>query len=159
MLSGRRILFFIQQYTKQLRKKWATLLLLFLFPIVLIGLLLGLVVGLLVPDAQTPIQVALVDEDDTKESRLFTGLLEETAMDGSYIQIITLSKEQAQRLMMQNEISTYFSFPEGFTADLYAMKPRYPIVQSPSIIKKHAEPQTTQTVHNRSYIIHSVQTR
>jgi len=120
MLSGRRVLFFMQQYTKQLRKKWATLLLLFLFPIVLIGLLLGLVVGLLVPDAQTPIRVALVDEDDTKESRLFTGLLEDTATDGSYIQIIALSKEQAQQLIVQNEISTYFSFPEGFTADLYA---------------------------------------
>ena len=82
MLSVRRILFFMQQYTKQLRKKWATLLLLFLFPIVLIGLLLGLVVGLLLPDEHSPIRVALVDEDRTKETRLFTGLLEETATDG-----------------------------------------------------------------------------
>ena len=133
MLSGRRVLFFIQQYTKQLRKKWATLLLLFLFPIVLIGLLLGLVVGLLVPDAQSPIRVALVDEDDTKESRLFTGLLKETAMGGSYIQIIELSREQAQQLMVQNEISTYFSFPEGFTADLYEGESvTIPIVGNPA---------------------------
>lgn len=132
MLSGRRLLFFMQQYTKRLRKKWATLLL-FLFPIVLIGLLLGLVVGLLVPDAQTPIRVALVDEDDAKESRLFTGLLEETATDGSYIQIIALSREQAQQLMAQNEISTYFSFPEGFTADLYEGESvTIPIVGNPA---------------------------
>lgn len=133
MLSGRRLLFFMQQYTKQLRKKWATLLLLFLFPIVLIGLLLGLVVGLLVPDAQTPIRVALVDEDDTKESRLFIGLLEETATGGSYIQIIKLSREQAQQLIVQNQISTYFSFPEGFTEDLYAGKSvTIPIVGNPA---------------------------
>lgn len=119
MLSIRRLLFFMQQYTKQLRKKWATLLLLFLFPILLIGLLLGLVAGLLVPDEHSPIRVALVDEDGTKESRLFASLLEGTAADGAYIQIIALSKEQAQQLITQNEISTYFSFPEGFTADLY----------------------------------------
>ncbi len=133
MLSVRRCIFFMQQYTKQLRKKWATLLLLFLFPIVLIGLLLGLVVSLLVPDAQSPIRVALVDEDGTKESRLFTDLLEETATGGSYIQIITLPREQAQQLIAQNEISAYFSFPEGFTADLYAGESvTIPIVGNPA---------------------------
>lgn len=133
MLFGRRYLFFIQQYTKQLRKKWATLLLLFLFPIVLIGLLLGLVVGLLVPDEHSPIRVALVDEDGTKESRLFSSLLEEVASDDAVIQIIALTAEQAQQMMIHNELSTYFSFPEGFTADLYAGESvTIPIVGNPA---------------------------
>ncbi|MFJ7934650.1 ABC transporter permease [Sporosarcina sp. NPDC096371] len=119
VLSLRRLLFFIQQNTKLLRKKWATLLLLFLFPIVLIGLLLGLVMALVVPDDNSSIRVALVDEDRTKESQLFSSLLEEIGAEDSYIQIIALSAEQAQQLMALNEISTYFTFPEGFTADLY----------------------------------------
>lgn len=133
MLSVRRLLFFMQQYTKQLRKKWATLLLLFLFPILLIGLLLGLVVGLLVPDEHSPIRVALVDEDGTKESRLFGSLLAEVASGDAVIQIIALTAEQAQQLMVQNEISTYFSFPEGFTADLYeGESAAIPIVGNPA---------------------------
>ena len=133
MQSIRRILFFMQQHHKQLKKKWGTLLLLFLFPIMLIGLVLGLVVGILQPGQDAPIRVALIDEDGTKESRLFTTLLEETASDDQFIQIIALSKEQAQQLMEQNEISTYFSFPVGFTADLYAGESvTLPIIGNPA---------------------------
>ncbi len=123
----------MHQYHKQLKKKWATLLLLFLFPIILIGMLLGLVVGLLLPAEDSPIRVALVDEDGTKESMLFSSLLEGTASGEQFIQIITLSKEQAQQLMEQNEISSYFSFPEGFAADLYEGESvLIPIVGNPS---------------------------
>ena len=119
MLSTRRIWFFMQQNHRQLKKKWGTLLLLFLFPIVLIGMLLGLVAGLLMPEESSPIRVVLVDEDQTKESLLFSTLLEETAAGNPFIQIASLSESDAEQLMERNEISTYFSFPKGFTEDLY----------------------------------------
>lgn len=111
----------MHQYSKQLKKKWGSLLLLFLFlfPIVLIGLVLTLVAGLLLPKEDAPIRVALVDEDETKETLMFSGLLEETASDNQFIQIISIKKDIADKLMKQNEISAYFSFPEGFTTDLY----------------------------------------
>ena len=109
----------MQQNHRQLKKKWGTLLLLFLFPIVLIGMLLGLVAGLLMPEESSPIRVALVDEDQTKESLLFSTLLEETAAGNPFIQIASLSESDAEQLMERNEISTYFSFPKGFTEDLY----------------------------------------
>jgi ABC-2 type transport system permease protein len=133
MLSVERILFFMQQYHKQLKKKWGTLLLLFLFPIVLIGLLLGLVAGLLIPEEGSPIRVALVDEDQTKESLLFGTLLEETAAGNTFLQFVSLTESDAVELMERNEISTYFSFPEGFTADLYEGKSvTIPIVGNPA---------------------------
>lgn len=133
MLSIGRILFFMQQYHKQLKKKWGTLLLLFLFPIVLIGLLLGLVAGLLLPEENSPIRVALVDEDQTKESLLFGMLLEENATGNPFLQFVTLTEADAEELMERNEISTYFSFPEGFTADLYEGKSvTIPIVGNPA---------------------------
>ncbi len=109
----------MRQYNKQLKKKWATLLLLFLFPIVLIGSLLLLVAGLLLPEEDSPIRVALVDEDRTQETILFSGLLEETASDNQFIQIMSITKDNAEKLMAQNEISSYFIFPSGFTEDLY----------------------------------------
>ncbi|MFC5590617.1 ABC transporter permease [Sporosarcina soli] len=133
MLSIGRILFFMQQYHKQLKKKWGTLLLLFLFPIVLIGLLLGLVAGLLLPEENSPIRVALVDEDQTKESLLFGMLLEENATGNPFLQFVSLTEADAEELMERNEISTYFSFPEGFTADLYEGKSvTIPIVGNPA---------------------------
>lgn len=133
MLSMRRILFFMRQYNKQLKKKWATLLLLFLFPIILIGSLLLLVAGLLLPEEDSPIRVALVDEDRTQETILFSGLLEETASDNQFIQIISITKENAVKLMEQNQISSYFTFPSGFTEDLYeGQSVTVPIVGNPS---------------------------
>ncbi|WP_188006603.1 ABC transporter permease [Sporosarcina sp. ANT_H38] len=109
----------MRQYNKQLKKKCVTLLLLFIFPIVLICLLLGLMVGLLLPKEDSPIRVALVDEDQTTETILFSGLLEETASGNQFIQIVTITKDNAEKLMEQNEISSYFTFPNGFTEDLY----------------------------------------
>ena len=123
----------MRQYNKQLKKKWGTLLLLFLFPIVLIGSLLLLVAGLLLPEEDSPIRVALVDEDRTQETILFSGLLEETASSNQYIQIIGITQENAVKLMEQNQISSYFTFPRGFTEDLYeGQSVTVPIVGNPS---------------------------
>ncbi|HEX5564682.1 MAG TPA: ABC transporter permease, partial [Sporosarcina sp.] len=119
MQSIRKILFFTTEYLKQLKKKRATLLLLFLFPLILIGLLVGLAAGLIIPEENSPIRVALVDEDRTKESKLISTLLTETANGQSTIEILPASKEEAGRLMKENEISTSFSLPKNFTDDLY----------------------------------------
>ncbi|WP_186673112.1 ABC transporter permease [Sporosarcina sp. BP05] len=133
LLSIRRILFFMRQYNKQLKKKWATLLLLFLFPIILIGSLLLLLAGLLLPKEDSPIRVALVDEDRTQETMLFSGLLEERASHNQFIQFMSISKDNAEKLMAQNEISTYFTFPSGFTEDLYEGESvTIPIVGNPA---------------------------
>ena len=131
--SVRNMLFFVKQYNKQLvKKKWATLLL-FLFPICLIGLLLILIAGLIIPEENEPIRVVLVDEDETQESMLLTTLLEETATDNQFIRVATMSKENAESLIENNTISSYFSFPEGFTADLYEGESvTIPIVGNPS---------------------------
>lgn len=119
MQSTRKILFFTTEYLKQLKKKRATLLLLFLFPLILIGMFVGLAAGLIIPVEDSPIRVALVDEDQTKESKLISTLLTETANGQSYIEIFPASGEEAERLIARNEISTSFSLPKDFTDDLY----------------------------------------
>ena len=101
-----------------MKKKWATLLL-FLFPICLISLLLFLIAGLIIPTENEPIRVVLVDEDETKESMLLTRLLEETASDNQFIQVVTMPEDEARSLIDNNTISSYFTFPKGFTGDLY----------------------------------------
>ena len=89
--------------------------------------------GLLLPEEDSPIRVALVDEDRTQETILFSGLLEETASDNQFIQIISITKDNAEKLMAKNEISSYFTFPSGFTEDLYEGESvTIPIVGNPS---------------------------
>src|SRR5690606_20316746 len=90
-----------------------------LFPLILIGMLVGLAAGLIIPVEDSPIRVALVDEDQTKESKLISTLLTETANGQSYIEIFPASGEEAERLIARNEISTSFSLPKDFTDDLY----------------------------------------
>jgi ABC-2 type transport system permease protein len=131
--SMRKILFFIKQTNKQLKKKWATLLLLFLFPLVIVGLLLSIVASLIIPVENEPIRVVLVDEDETRETKLFSTLLEEIASGNQFLKIVSLGKKDAIDLMDANEITVYFSFPAGFTKDLYkGNSVLIPIVGNPS---------------------------
>ena len=95
--------------------------------------IVALVAGLLLPEEDSPIRVALVDEDRTKETILFSGLLEETASHNQFIQIMSITKDNAEKLMEKNEISTYFTFPRGFTEDLYEGESvTIPIVGNPA---------------------------
>ncbi|MCM3711264.1 ABC transporter permease [Sporosarcina luteola] len=133
MQSIRKILFFTNENLKQLKKKRATLLLLFLFPVILIGLLVGLAASLLIPAENSPIRVALIDEDQTKESKLISSLLTETASGQNYIEIFPASREEAEQLIGKNEISTSFSLPKNFTVDLYEGESvTIPMVGNPS---------------------------
>ncbi|MCM3743741.1 ABC transporter permease [Sporosarcina luteola] len=133
MQSVRKVLFFTNEYLKQLKKKRATLLLFFLFPVILIGLLVGLAAGLLIPAENSPIRVALIDEDQTKESKLISTLLTDTASGQNYIEIITASSEEAGRLIERDEISTSFALPKNFTEDLYEGESvTIPMVGNPS---------------------------
>ena len=123
----------MNQYLKQLKKKWGTLLLLFLFPFIVISLVLGMIVSVLLPSEESPISVVLVDEDLTDETMIFRNLFEGISSEQQFIRIISLPKEQAQNQMEKNEISAYFIFPKGFTDDLYnGNSVTMPIVGNPS---------------------------
>ncbi|GKV54726.1 hypothetical protein NCCP2222_06730 [Sporosarcina sp. NCCP-2222] len=119
MHAIRNTIFFMKEDAKQLKKKWGTLLLLFLFPLFLIALVLLLVAGILIPDEKDPIRVAIVDEDQTKESKLISKLLVETASGNSFLQMTSASMEEAEQLIKEDKISTYFSLPPKFTENLY----------------------------------------
>ncbi|MBB4824387.1 ABC-2 type transport system permease protein [Sporosarcina luteola] len=133
MQTIRNIFFFMNEHVKKLRKKWGTLLLLFLFPLILISMVLLIVAGLLIPDEKEPIRIAVVDEDQTEESRLITKLLVETANGEGFIQMIGVSKDDAEQYMKKGELSTYFSLPPKFTEMLYeGDSVVLPIVGNPS---------------------------
>lgn len=119
MKTLNNLLFFSQQYGKSLGKKWKSLLLLFIAPILMIACIAVLVVMLLVPTEEQPIELVLVDEDQTKESGLMAQLLLLTVANNDYLHVEMLTAEEANEAMAANEITSYLTFPAGFTEDLY----------------------------------------
>ncbi|WP_245975313.1 ABC transporter permease [Oceanobacillus chungangensis] len=106
----------------QLKRKWLPLPLLFIFPLLLIGIVAALVITIVLPEENDPIQIGLVDLDQSKETKLVSGLIEESSSLSSFIQLHSMSEKDAATAIENNEISSYLTFPEGFTKNLYTGK-------------------------------------
>ncbi|MEN1968273.1 ABC transporter permease [Lentibacillus sp. N15] len=119
MVFLKHILLFMQQNGKKLRRKWLSLPLLLLFPIIIVVLSAAILASFMDQDDAEPIQVGLVDLDQSKETQLVVKLIEESSQLGSYIAIHALSNEEAVQQLKQNKLSGYITFPKGFTSDLY----------------------------------------
>ncbi|WP_174613994.1 ABC transporter permease [Virgibacillus ihumii] len=112
------IILFLQNDLKKLKRKWISLPLLLLFPIIIVALCAVIAVSIFSPNEKDPIQVGLVDLDQSKETKMVINLIEESSQLGNYIQIKGLTKQLAKR-KTNNVLSAYITFPEGFTEDLY----------------------------------------
>ncbi|WP_106496962.1 ABC transporter permease [Lentibacillus sp. Marseille-P4043] len=119
MLFINHLFLFIKHDFKKLRRKWPSLPLLLLFPIVIITLCSIMIVSFIDQDERDPIQIGLVDLDQSKETQLVVKLIEESSQLGNYISINALSKEKADSDLKQNNLSAYITFPQDFTEHLY----------------------------------------
>ncbi|SHG34492.1 ABC transporter permease [Ornithinibacillus halophilus] len=103
----------------QLRRKWLTLPLLLLFPIVILGLLITIIISFMNPSESEPIPVALIDLDETEETKMVIELMEETSLLGDYIHMKHMTEIDAEQAMKDNEVVSYIVFPNSFTEKLY----------------------------------------
>lgn len=114
---------FVSLFTKnnllQLRRKWRTLPLLLLFPFVLIGLIAFLLVSYTTSLEEDPLQIGLVDLDQTTETEMVINLLEESSQLGDFLHMTQLSKEEAKAKMEKDDLIAYILFPDEFTNKLY----------------------------------------
>lgn len=79
-----------------------------------------MLIGILVPSEKEPILIGFIDEDKTEETELFQMMIESgEALDASFLDMQVMTKEEAETAMEEDDISLYFSFPEGFTESLY----------------------------------------
>ncbi|SDJ97408.1 ABC transporter permease [Sediminibacillus albus] len=133
MDSLKRIAFFTGQYQKQLQKKWKSLPLLLLFPILIIGLCFYVLVSFLLPAEDKPIEVGLVDLDKSEETTMLVDVIDNSSLLGSYIHINHLTNQEADHALEKGKLSSYILFPENFTNDLYSGNPvNIPIVGNPN---------------------------
>lgn len=117
----------------QLRRKWLPLPLLLLFPIIIIGLIVTILLAFFSPVDNDPIQVGVVDLDQSKETQLIIELIDETSQLGAYIQLQSMSKSEAIKGIDSNQLSTYIELPGNLASNLYNGHPvTLPITGNPN---------------------------
>ncbi|WP_449355640.1 ABC transporter permease [Virgibacillus natechei] len=119
MHSIRHILLFMKNHVMQLKRKWLSLPLLFIFPVLIVGLIATIVITLILPPEDDPIHLGLVDLDQSNETQLMVNFIDESSLLGEYIQIHSMSEDEAIKAIEHNELSSYVIFPAGFTENLY----------------------------------------
>ncbi|SHN23091.1 ABC transporter permease [Gracilibacillus kekensis] len=118
MHSLKHIVLFTKSNLIQLRRKWLSLPLLLLSPILLIGLLILTVISMLDVTNQKTIEVGLVDLDQSEETEIIVKLLEESSQLGNYFTMEKVEEEQAIKAIENNQISSYIIFPDDFFQNL-----------------------------------------
>ena len=114
---------FVSLFTKnnflQLRRKWRSLPLLFVFPILLIGLVAYILVTFISSLEEEPLQIGLVDLDQSRETDMIIQLLEDSTQLGDFLHMERVSETVAKEMIEEDEIVSYILFPEEFTSKLY----------------------------------------
>lgn len=110
---------FIMNHLKQLKRKWHTLPLLFLFPLILISLLAFLAIQFMSSDERSPIEIGLVNLDQSKESRMVVTMLETNEQFKGSMQVETMSEQKAKQKLTEDALSAYILLPKQFSNKLY----------------------------------------
>lgn len=133
MNSWKHFILFTKNNGIQLKRKWTSLPLLFIIPIIVVGLIIVMITSFFLPDENHPIKIGLVDQDKTTETEMVTKLIEGSSQLSEYIHIKTMSEPDAITSMTNNEISTYIIFPNDFTNNLYqGISVELPIIGNPN---------------------------
>ncbi|MBY7143204.1 ABC transporter permease [Virgibacillus sp. NKC19-3] len=132
MHSIKHSLLFMKNHIMQLRRKWLSLPLLFIFPIFIVGLIATIVITLILPPEDNPVHVGLVDLDQSNETQLMVEFIDESSLLGEYIQIHSMSEDEAVEAIERNELSAYVMFPDNFTDHLYqGTSVEFPVIGNP----------------------------
>src|SRR5690625_508183 len=115
----KHVMLFININLVQLRRKWLSLPLLFLFPLLLLAMITVILISLIPTSDEEPIEIGLVDQDESKETRFIVEFIAENEQLGSFIKVHHLTESEAVKQIEADEISSYIMFPENFTANLY----------------------------------------
>ncbi|HLQ73061.1 MAG TPA: ABC transporter permease [Bacillota bacterium] len=110
---------FIKNYMKQLQRKLFILPLFLLFPLIVIGGVAFLLVTFFSSTTESTIHLGVVNEDGSKETNIIVEVLEGTEQFGSFIEVESLERKQAEQKVYADEMSAYIVLPAGFTDDLY----------------------------------------
>lgn len=133
MLFIKHLYLFIKNNFVQLRRKWLSLPLLLLFPIIMIALIVTIMITLLIPPENDPIEIGVVNLDQSEETQMIINILTDSSDFDEFISIKSMEESEAIEKLEQDQLSTYIVFPENFTNNLYqGVSVSLPMVGNPN---------------------------
>src|SRR5690625_4512618 len=118
MRKMRHIFVFIANDISRLRRKWLTLPLILISPLIFAGLLLWMLSSLLSFDGVDKMAVGLVNLDDSDETSMIVSALTESAEVADGLEIDEVSEADAEKMITENKLVSYIIFPEKFTSKM-----------------------------------------
>ncbi|HJE20374.1 MAG TPA: ABC transporter permease [Aliicoccus persicus] len=112
------IMLFINNDIKLLLRKWKTLPLLLVAPVIMLVMIAFLAIRFIGDFEEMDIQVGLTNLDEAQETTMIVNALMETSDISEMLTIHNMTVEEAEIAISSNEISANIIFPEDFFADM-----------------------------------------
>lgn len=111
----KHIFVFIANDISRLRRKWLTLPLIFISPVLLLGLVIWMLSSFLSFGESDKMSVGLVNLDDSDETEIIVSALAGSADVADGLEITEVSEADAEQMIENNELDSYIVFPGKFT--------------------------------------------
>lgn len=111
----KHIFVFIANDISRLRRKWLTLPLIFISPVLLLGLVIWMLSSFLSFGESDKMSVGLVNLDDSDETAIIVSALAGSADVADGLEITEVSEADAEQMIENNELGSYIVFPGKFT--------------------------------------------
>ncbi|HBV22743.1 MAG TPA: hypothetical protein DEB42_02970 [Jeotgalicoccus sp.] len=111
----KHIFVFIANDISRLKRKWLTLPLILISPVIFIGLIIWMLSSLLSFDDEDKISVGLVNLDDSAETAVIVSALAGSAEAADGLEIIEVSESDAKLMIENDTLVSYIIFPGKFT--------------------------------------------
>lgn len=111
----KHIFVFIANDISRLRRKWLTLPLIFISPVLLLGLVIWMLSSFLSFGESDKMSVGLVNLDDSDETEIIVSALAGSADVADGLEITEVSEADAEQMIENNELASYIVFPGKFT--------------------------------------------
>lgn len=111
----KHIFVFIANDISRLKRKWLTLPLILISPVIFIGLIIWMLSSLLSFDEADKMSVGIVNLDDSDETAMIVSALAGSAELADGLEITEVSESDAKQMIENNTLVSYIIFPGKFT--------------------------------------------
>lgn len=153
MKTLKHIFVFLANDINRMRRKWLSLPLIYISPLIFVSLIIWMASMFLLPDEEEPMSVGVVNIDDSDETRQIVSLLVEGTDIDEGLTLVGL-EEEAYEQIENDDITAYIVFPaEFFSKMIQGEESQLDVVGNPNrMLESHIINEMIETVvrHIRS---------
>jgi len=154
MKTLKHIFIFIANDINRMRRKWLSLPLIYISPLIFVGLVIWMASLFFMPAEEESVSVGVVNLDDSDETNQIVSLLLEATEIDAGLTLVGLDEEEAYNQIEDDDIAAYIVFPaEFFTKMIQGKESQLEVVGNPNrMLESHVVNEMIKTVvrHIRS---------